>query len=294
MNEIHPNDIELLEFAEGDLDEAKAATLHAHVDDCQECLDSLRLMAGGREALRETPLLELPPERLVTTLASLGVQEARERSAWLRPRRALAVLAPVTAIVALVAIVSTLDVGTEGSHDAAAPAEVQTLQAEAPSDAPAGREDEAGLGEAAPESARSTESFEAAPAEPAREPAAEPAPEPAAKPTEAPEEAADGSGDASAPTNGTSATKPAEDPAEAPPAESVPEEPVAAPAPDLPTLRAVDGTEDEVLALLQSAGLEAAPRKDGSIVVAAPDERAVLDALAQLADGDLLIVLDDE
>jgi len=101
----HPSDIELFEYAEGELPEADASRVRLHVEACATCADDLAAAARGRETLREAPLLAAP-ERARVPASSLGPQESdNARTSWSR-RRLIAVLAPVAAVaVAVVAIV---------------------------------------------------------------------------------------------------------------------------------------------------------------------------------------------
>ena len=59
----HPNDIELLEYVEGDLDEPARAAVHAHLEDCETCAAEIGRLELARGALRASPLLQLPAGR---------------------------------------------------------------------------------------------------------------------------------------------------------------------------------------------------------------------------------------
>ena len=92
----HPNDIELLEYVEGDLDEPARAAVHAHLEDCETCAAEIGRLELARGALRASPLLELPAGRRQRILESLPPQEQEPHGmrALFTRRRVLAVLAP--------------------------------------------------------------------------------------------------------------------------------------------------------------------------------------------------------
>ena len=163
----HPNDIELLEYVEGDLDERAAATVREHLAACETCAGEVARLQQASAALQATPLLELPADRQQQILASLPAQERehhRMRGLFTR-RRVLAVLAPAAVAAAIVVAVVSLD-GTGADEEAAAPPP-SVLQAEAaPAEpAPAGPPASAAA-EAAPPSAEDSAggAEEAAPA----------------------------------------------------------------------------------------------------------------------------------
>lgn len=130
MAQTHPNDIELLEYAEGDLDGSAAETIRLHVETCAACSTALEALGGARQVLRAAPLLELRPDRLEAMLASLPPQEQVARERRLGLRRLLTVLTPVAAVVALVVVLTQVDIGSE-TRDAAAPAPAEPAPAPA-------------------------------------------------------------------------------------------------------------------------------------------------------------------
>jgi hypothetical protein len=172
MAEIHPTEIELLEYVEGELDASARGVLATHVEACAACSASVAQLEQARAILRDSPLLELPA-RADAMLRSLPRQDRDEPGflGWLRsPRRLVLVLAPAAA-AAIVASVVVTGNGGEASREAAQPAPAaEELRAE---DAGATADSAAGA-EAAP----LEETFEesGAPAEPpaAEAPAAEP------------------------------------------------------------------------------------------------------------------------
>jgi hypothetical protein len=156
----HPNDIELLEYVEGDLDEQARAAVLAHLEDCETCAAEIGRLEHARSALQATPLLELPAGRRQQILESLPAQEREPHGVrgFFTRRRVLAVLAPVAVAAAVViAIVSVNDGGTEES--AAPPESPSVLNAEAappaepaPAEPPASAEESAQAGAAAEDS----------------------------------------------------------------------------------------------------------------------------------------------
>jgi hypothetical protein len=122
----HPEDVELFSLVEGDPVDPGVAE---HVARCAQCAETVRQLETGKAALRAAPLLHLPPRRRESVLGGLP-----KREPW-RPKRLLAVLAPVAALAAVVGVLATSVGGNGGgAEEAAAPA----------------AEDEAAGGEAAP------------------------------------------------------------------------------------------------------------------------------------------------
>jgi anti-sigma factor RsiW len=117
----HPSEIELLEFAEGDLSGAEFASLKAHLAACEQCAVAVAELERARVILRSAPLLELPDERRRLMLERLPRQE-RERPALLAllssPKRLALVAVPVAAAIAAVLTV-TLTGGGGGERNAA-------------------------------------------------------------------------------------------------------------------------------------------------------------------------------
>jgi anti-sigma factor RsiW len=73
--ETHPHDIELFEYVEDELPQARRDEIAAHLATCGLCAEQLRRAAAGREALRETTLLELPEGRREEILRNLPQPE---------------------------------------------------------------------------------------------------------------------------------------------------------------------------------------------------------------------------
>jgi anti-sigma factor RsiW len=103
MAEEHPDVLELLSFAEEQLDADERQEIAEHLVACRSCADQVRRLEVAREALRSAPLLELPGDRRQAILTSLP--ERRDPWRLFRPaKRALVIAAPVAAAAALVGI----------------------------------------------------------------------------------------------------------------------------------------------------------------------------------------------
>jgi anti-sigma factor RsiW len=110
----HPDEIQLLDYVEDDLDTASRGVVEAHVAGCAECAEQIGRLEAGREALRGAPMLEAP-ERIRPELP----ERAAARGFNLRPRRLVAVLAPVAVVAGVVAIVATTNPGGGDEADEA-------------------------------------------------------------------------------------------------------------------------------------------------------------------------------
>ena len=103
--ETHPHDIELFEYAEDELRDTRREEIAAHLATCSVCAEQVRQAAAGREALRETTLLELPEGRREEILRNLP---ELERSAGKRRRffskQLLAGIAALLVVAALTAV----------------------------------------------------------------------------------------------------------------------------------------------------------------------------------------------
>jgi anti-sigma factor RsiW len=158
----HPEDLELFELVEGDLDGVRAAEVAAHVEGCAHCAEQVRLLETGRAALRDSLLLHLPPKRKKRLLAELPPQPRERRSPAMSPKRLLAVLTPIAATVAIVAVVTSTTGGGSAPEQSAAP-KAAAEQARASEDSAAGG---AGAASPPPAQAGSPSLESSAPAEP--------------------------------------------------------------------------------------------------------------------------------
>jgi Putative zinc-finger len=105
---MHPDDIVLFDYVEGDLLAAERAKLDVHLASCAQCADQVGRVQAGRDALREAKFVELPAQRREAILASLPAQRAPTRRPQLSLKRFVAVVTPVAAVAAVVmALVTT-------------------------------------------------------------------------------------------------------------------------------------------------------------------------------------------
>ena len=120
--EMHPHEIELFEYVEDELPQARREEIAAHLATCGVCAAQVELAAAGREALRGTELLELPEDRREAILRNLPAPERvpRERRGFLSKK----LVAGVAATAVLVN--SNPNSGDESSAGAAAEAAGQT------------------------------------------------------------------------------------------------------------------------------------------------------------------------
>ena len=122
----HPDEIQLLDYVEGDLEPASRGVVEAHLAGCAECAGQTARLEAGREALRGAPMLEAP-SGLVGELP----EQARPARRSFRPGRAIAILAPVAAIAGVVAIVATTNPdGSSGDDEGARAVAAQTAEAQ--------------------------------------------------------------------------------------------------------------------------------------------------------------------
>ena len=301
MGNVHLNDIELFEYASGELSGAEQARAEQHISACEECRSLLTLARAGGDALRGAPRFELPVGVLERTLGSLGRQELEPGPARTRftLRRALSVLAPAAAIAGVVVVVVfAARSGDDSASESAAPAPAAAADPApaaadpAPAEAPSTRQleqaeafDEAPADAAAAEpealsDVGGAEEAEAAPA-PAPEPAPEPEPDPAPAPPADPAPAA---------ADPLPAVEPEAVPQPATPSEGGPTSEADPPISDTDEfvlLARVAGPADDVLALLASAGIDAVVAEDGSIEVAEADADAAIELLGARAEGEL-------
>jgi hypothetical protein len=105
MAEAHPHDIELFEYVEDELPQARRDEIAAHLATCGLCAEQVRQAAAGREALRETTLLELPEGRPEEILRNLPQPERSpgERRGFFS-KQLLAGIAALLVVAALAAV----------------------------------------------------------------------------------------------------------------------------------------------------------------------------------------------
>jgi len=112
MAGMHPEELELLAYLEGELDDLRRGQVASHLETCDLCAQELRAVEAGRAALRSAPMLELPQERLEALLTRLPSRAATPPSLI---RRALPVAAALAAVAALAGGAFVL--GTSGGGD---------------------------------------------------------------------------------------------------------------------------------------------------------------------------------
>jgi anti-sigma factor RsiW len=167
---VHPEDVELFEYVEGELDESRRLEVELHLSACRRCDEEVRLLETGRAALRDAPLLSLSEARRRGILAGLPRQS--ERRPWApSAKRLVAILTPVAVAAAVAAVFVSMD-GGDGGERAAVPA-----AAERSRDAQAERAPEP-LQAAPPQSAGGAQQAVAPDAAPPEEPPPQPAPTP--------------------------------------------------------------------------------------------------------------------
>ena len=116
----HPEDVDLFDYVEGELPAERRAELEVHLAGCSTCAEQVALVQAGKDALRESQLLHLPPARREAISTSLPMQRrAPGRSPALSPRRLLALLTPVAVVAALVVVLVSSGVfETNGNEEA--------------------------------------------------------------------------------------------------------------------------------------------------------------------------------
>lgn len=119
MAGIHPDELDLLSYAEGDLGGTKRASVAEHVAACPDCGSRIRELERARDVLRAAPALEFPAHRRTT--AELP-RRADERRVYVSPMRLVTVLTPIAAVIALVVALASLPTGGEDSGGAGAEA----------------------------------------------------------------------------------------------------------------------------------------------------------------------------
>jgi anti-sigma factor RsiW len=139
----HPEEIDLFDYVEGELSADRRGELEVHLASCATCAEQVALVQAGKDALRESQPLHLPPARREVISTSLPTQRhAAGRSPALSPRRILALLTPLAAVAAVVVVLVSSGVfETNGDDEAGSAAAGATSQLQ--------REDQAGGAEAA-------------------------------------------------------------------------------------------------------------------------------------------------
>jgi anti-sigma factor RsiW len=114
---IHPDEIDLFDYVEGDLPPERAALLEVHLASCAECAEHVARVTAGREALRRAQFLQLPARRREAMFAKLPEQpRERPRRAGYSPKRLLAILTPLVAVAAIVAVLANTNGGSSNEE----------------------------------------------------------------------------------------------------------------------------------------------------------------------------------
>jgi anti-sigma factor RsiW len=116
VTETHPEEVDLFDYVEGDLPADRRAAIEVHLATCATCAEQVGLVQAGKDTLRESQFLHLPPRRREAIFMNLPEQRrAPGRSPALSPKRLLAILTPIAAVAAVVvALVSSGGIGTNG------------------------------------------------------------------------------------------------------------------------------------------------------------------------------------
>jgi anti-sigma factor RsiW len=135
----HPEEIELFDYVEGDVAPARRAEIEVHLAACAECAEQVARVQAGRDALRGSQFLHLPPRRREAIFMNLPEQRReRGRSPALSPKQLLAILTPIAAVAAVVvALVSSGGIGSNRDEGASAGAGGETAEQSAAEDSSA-------------------------------------------------------------------------------------------------------------------------------------------------------------
>jgi nucleotide-binding universal stress UspA family protein len=137
MAENHPNELDLLAYAEGDLERVRRDAVSAHLETCPACAETVGRLELGREALRSAPMLELPARARAEILAGLLAPSPKRRV----PVGRLAVLLAVVALLAGLTTAVVVSRPGETSEEGAAPAAEQAPAATATRETAGGEAD---------------------------------------------------------------------------------------------------------------------------------------------------------
>jgi anti-sigma factor RsiW len=118
----HPEEIELFDYVEGDLPEARRMAVETHLAACAACSGQVARVQAGRDALRESQFLQLPPRSREGVFMNLPERRSDvRRSPALSPKQLLAILTPIAAVTAVaVALISSGGTGNENAASGAA------------------------------------------------------------------------------------------------------------------------------------------------------------------------------
>jgi len=116
MAGMHPEEVELLAYLEGELDDPRRMEVASHLESCDRCAQEVRSVEAGRAALHSSPMLELPSERFEAMLTRLPSRAATPPGLI---RRTLPVAAALAAVAALAGGAFVLGTSGEGDDEGA-------------------------------------------------------------------------------------------------------------------------------------------------------------------------------
>lgn len=159
----HPDDIDLFDYVEGDMPDARRAELEVHLASCAQCAEQVARVRAGREALQEAQFLQLSAPRREAILRDLPPQrrESRHLSFPLKPVIAALAVGGAAAAIA----VAVINVDGNGGGDEGAAGGAAALTAESPTAAESASGGGTGTGPAEDRASKSRLLFAAEPAD---------------------------------------------------------------------------------------------------------------------------------
>jgi anti-sigma factor RsiW len=128
----HPDDIDLFDYVEGDMPDARRAELEVHLASCARCAEEVARVRAGREALRESQFLQLSGRRRDAIFLDLPPQRGESRRPSFSLKPVLVALVSATAVAGVaVALINVGDTGGGGGQEESAGAAAE-LTGEAP------------------------------------------------------------------------------------------------------------------------------------------------------------------
>jgi hypothetical protein len=115
MAESHADEVALLAYVDGELQDDERHAVERHLETCPACAEEARRLEFGRDALRASPLLELSEERRHAIVAALPARN--EARSFFAPLRRLGPALPAAAVLLLVAAFVALATQLPGGGD---------------------------------------------------------------------------------------------------------------------------------------------------------------------------------
>ena len=117
----HPDDIDLFDYVEGDMPDARRAELEVHLASCARCAEEVTRVRAGREALRESQFLQLSGRRQDAIFHDLPPQRGESRRPSFSLKPVLVALVSATAVAGVaVALINVGDTGGGGDQEESA------------------------------------------------------------------------------------------------------------------------------------------------------------------------------